>query len=33
MIKFKFNYEEVLLKVDDEIKLKSWFIKKDFKKD
>ena len=30
--KIQFNYEEVFVKVDEEIKLKSWIIKKDFKK-
>ena len=27
-----FNYEEIFIKVDEEIELKSWLIKKDFKK-
>ena len=30
--KIKFDYEEIFIKVDDEIKLKSWIVKKDFKK-
>ena len=30
--KAQFNYEEIFVKVNDEIKLKSWIIKKDFKK-
>ena len=29
--KIKFNYEEVFIKVNDEIRLKSWVIDKDFK--
>ena len=28
----KFNYDEIFIKVDDEIKLKSWVIDKNFKK-
>ena len=28
----KFNYDEIFIKVNNEIKLKSWLIKKDFKK-
>jgi len=28
----QFNYDEVFIKVNEEIKLKSWMIKKDFKK-
>ena len=28
----KFNFEEVFIEVEDKIKLKSWFIKKDLKK-
>jgi len=30
--KIEFDYEEIFIKVDDEIKLKSWIVKKDFKK-
>ena len=30
--KAQFNYEEVFIKVDDKIKLKSWIIEKDLKK-
>tara|TARA_B100000963_G_scaffold356347_1_gene376286 strand:+ start:928 stop:1728 length:801 start_codon:yes stop_codon:yes gene_type:complete len=30
--KIQFNYDEVFLKVNDEIKLKSWLIKKDLKR-
>ena len=30
--KIKFDYDEILIRVDEEIKLKSWLIKKDFKK-
>ena len=30
--KIQFNYEEIFIKVDEKIKLKSWVIKKDFKK-
>ena len=30
--KIKFDYDEILIQVDEEIKLKSWLIKKDFKK-
>tara|TARA_Y100001970_G_C14202691_1_gene842093 strand:+ start:628 stop:1428 length:801 start_codon:yes stop_codon:yes gene_type:complete len=30
--KIEFDYDEIFIKVDDEIKLKSWIIKKDFKK-
>ena len=30
--KTQFKYEEIFIKVDEEIKLKSWIIKKDFKK-
>ena len=30
--KIQFNYDEIFIKVDEEIKLKSWLIKKDFKK-
>ena len=30
--KIQFNYEEIFIKVDEEIQLKSWVIKKDFKK-
>jgi fermentation-respiration switch protein FrsA (DUF1100 family) len=30
--KIQFNYDEVFIKVDEKIKLKSWLIKKDFKK-
>ena len=30
--KIEFDYEEIFKKVDDEIKLKSWIVKKDFKK-
>ena len=28
--KIQFNYEEIFIKVDEKIKLKSWIIKKDF---
>ena len=30
--KIQFDYEEIFIKVDEEIKLKSWLIKKDFDK-
>ena len=30
--KIQFNYEEIFIKADQEIELKSWLIKKDFKK-
>ena len=30
--KIQFNYDEIFIKVDEEIQLKSWVIKKDFKK-
>ena len=30
--KIQFNYDEIFIKVDEEIQLKSWIIKKDFKK-
>ena len=30
--KIDFNYKEIFIKVDDEIKLKAWFINKDIKK-
>ena len=30
--KIQFDYEEIFIKVDEEIKLKSWIIEKDFKK-
>jgi len=30
--KIQFNYDEIFIKVNDEIQLKSWIIKKDFKK-
>jgi len=30
--KIQFNYDEIFIKVDKEIKLKSWLIKKDFKR-
>tara|TARA_S200000501_G_scaffold299904_1_gene286837 strand:+ start:1033 stop:1833 length:801 start_codon:yes stop_codon:yes gene_type:complete len=30
--KVQFNYDEIFIKVDEEIKLKSWLIKKDFVK-
>ena len=30
--KVKFNYDEIYIKVDEEIQLKSWIIKKDFMK-
>ena len=30
--KIQFNYKEIFIKVDEEIELKSWIIKKDFKK-
>ena len=30
--KIQFDYEEIYIKVDEEIKLKSWIIEKDFKK-
>ena len=30
--KVQFDYEEIFIKVDEEIELKSWIIKKDFKK-
>jgi len=30
--KIQFNYDEIFIKVNDEIHLKSWIIKKDFKK-
>ena len=30
--KIQFNYDEIFIKVDEEIELKSWIIKKDFKK-
>jgi hypothetical protein len=30
--KIKFKYEEVLIETEENIKLKSWLIKKDFKK-
>ena len=30
--KIQFNYDEIFIKVDDEIQLKSWIIRKDFKK-
>ena len=30
--KIQFNYDEVFIKVDEQIELKSWLIKKDFKK-
>ncbi len=30
--KIQFNYNEIFIKVDEEIKLKSWIIKKDLKK-
>ena len=29
--KIQFNYDEIFIKVDEEIQLKSWIIKKDFK--
>ena len=30
--KIQFEYDEIFIKVDEKIKLKSWLIKKDFKK-
>ena len=30
--KIQFNYEEIFIKVDEKVQLKSWLIKKDFKK-
>ena len=30
--KIEFNYDEIFIKVDEEIQLKSWLIRKDFKK-
>ena len=30
--KIQFNYDEIFIKVDEEVQLKSWVIKKDFKK-
>ena len=30
--KIQFSYNEIFIKVDEEVKLKSWLIKKDFKK-
>ena len=30
--KIQFNYDEIFIKVDEEIQLKSWLIQKDFKK-
>ena len=30
--KMQFNYDEIFIKVDEEIQLKSWLIQKDFKK-
>ena len=30
--KIEFDYEEVFIKIEDDIKLKSWFIKKDIYK-
>ena len=30
--KIQFDYEEIFIKVDEEIKIKSWIIEKDFKK-
>ena len=30
--KIQFSYDEIFIKVDEEVKLKSWLIKKDFKK-
>ncbi len=30
--KIQFNYDEIFIKVDEKIKLKSWIIKKDFEK-
>ena len=30
--KIQFNYDEIFIKVDDEIKLKSWIINKNLKK-